>query len=146
MRHSDRTRWLRYLVCGGGALMILVLVTREARAQQCCAASDSGPTGVWRGKWTSQSTGHQGPLGARIRPAGSDQYTAWFYGRFAKVIPFAYRASLTRVPGTADLYHSTKRMPLLGTYETTARISQGQFNANFVADQDRGVFIMSRRR
>jgi hypothetical protein len=108
--------------------------------------TDGEPGGVWRGKWLSQSTGHQGPLGARIRRAGPSHYIAWFYGRFAGVIPFAYRASLEKVPGTADLYRSRKRMPLLGTYQTTARISHGRFHADFSGGQDRGVFVMSRRR
>lgn len=106
----------------------------------------SRPTGVWRGEWSSQTSGHRGPLGARIRAVGPDRYRALFYGRFAVVIPFAYRTTLTRVPGTSDLYHSAKRMPLLGTYRTTARISHDSFRADFVGREDRGVFLMSRRR
>lgn len=105
-----------------------------------------GPVSVWRGQWNSATTGHRGPLGARLRPAGPDRYSALFYGRFAGVIPFAYRATLYRVPGTADLYQSSKRMPLVGDYRTTARISGGSFYADFTARDDRGVFIMSRRR
>lgn len=143
MGKIDQTRWRRRLACGA-ALLILVLACRETRAAG--GPGDRGPGGVWRGKWSSRSSGHQGPLGARIRPAGPNRYTAWFYGRFAKVIPFAYRTSLQRVPGTADLYQSRKRMPLLGTYQSTARISGGHFEADFSGGQDQGVFTMSRRR
>ena len=144
MSHHHRSRWLRPLACLV-ALLAIFLISRDVRAGNR-HQDDGGPGGVWRGKWLSQSNGHQGPLGARIRPSGPGRYTAWFYGRFARVIPFAYRASLERVPGTSDLYHSSKRMPLLGTYETTARISEGRFHADFVGDQDRGVFTMTRRR
>jgi hypothetical protein len=140
----ESSRWLQPFALGAALLMVF-LVARDSRAaESCCPVSE--PDGVWRGKWSSQSTGHEGPLNARIRPAGANQYTAWFYGRFAKVIPFAYRASLSRVPGTTDTYRSSKRLPLLGEYETTATISQDSFQADFVSSQDRGVFTMSRRR
>jgi len=108
-------------------------------------AHAGNPSGVWRGKWTSQSSGHRGALGAKIRPAGPDHYKATFYGRFAVVIPFFYRTTLDRIPGTTDMYYSAKKMPLLGTYETTARISGDSFRADFVGKKDRGVFEMRRR-
>ncbi len=109
-------------------------------------AHAENPSGVWRGQWTSQSSGHRGALGAKIRPAGPDHYKATFYGRFAVVIPFFYRTTLDRIPGTTDMYYSAKKMPLLGTYETTARISGSHFRADFVGKKDRGVFEMRRRR
>jgi len=109
-------------------------------------AHASNPSGVWRGQWTSQSSGHRGALGAKIRPAGPDHYNATFYGRFAVVVPFFYRTTLDRIPGTTDMYYSAKKMPLLGTYETTARISGNSFRADFVGKKDRGVFEMRRRR
>jgi hypothetical protein len=106
----------------------------------------SDASGVWRGSWHSSPTGHRGPLNAKIRQVSPDRYEALFYGRFFVVIPFAYRATLDRVPGTADLYHSSKRMPIVGNYQTTARISGGNFQANFQSGKDSGVFQMSRRR
>ncbi len=134
----------RVLTC-----LVVVLATLSS-GQQASAGNRgwfaAGPSGVWRGQWVSQSSGHRGALGARIRQTGPDQYSALFYGRFAVVIPFVYRAPLNRVPGTADLYVSSKRMPLLGTYQTTARISHGQFQADFAGRQDRGIFTMTRRR
>lgn len=108
-------------------------------------AHAGNPSGAWRGKWTSQSSGHRGALAAKIRPAGPDHYKAIFYGRFAVVIPFFYRTTLDRIPGTTDMYYSAKQMPLLGTYETTARISGNHFRADFVGKKDRGIFEMRRR-
>lgn len=108
--------------------------------------ADAGnPSGVWRGQWTSESSGHRGALGAKIRPDGPNHYRATFYGRFAVVIPFFYRTTLDRIPGTTDMYYSAKQMPLLGTYETTARISGNHFRADFVGKKDRGIFEMRRR-
>ncbi len=106
----------------------------------------SQPSGVWRGYWHSDPTGHRGPINAKIRQVSPDRYDALFYGRFFVVIPFAYRATLTRVPGTADLFHSSKQMPIVGNYQTTARIRDGRFDANFSSGKDTGVFRMTRRR
>lgn len=115
--------------------------------QPCCGTPVSADaSGVWRGSWHSSPTGHRGPLNARIRQVSPDRYEALFYGRFFVVIPFAYRATLDRVPGTADLYYSSKRMPIVGNYQTTARISGGSFQATFQSAKDSGVFQMSRRR
>lgn len=123
-------------------------VAGTAQANEpCCGASvGSDASGVWRGSWHSSPTGHRGPLNAKIRQVSPDRYEALFYGRFFVVIPFAYRATLDRVPGTADLYHSSKRMPIVGNYQTTARISGGTFQATFQSGKDSGVFQMSRRR
>lgn len=106
----------------------------------------SQPSGVWRGYWHSDPTGHRGPINAKIRQVSPDRYEALFYGRFFVVIPFAYRATLTRVPGTADLFHSSKQMPIVGNYQTTATIRDGHFDANFSSGKDTGVFRMTRRR
>lgn len=144
MLNTQPKRWLQPLALGA-ALLVVFVVVRKGRAA-VAHYSQSGPSGSWRGKWSSEPTGHEGPLNARIRPSGPGRYTAWFYGRFAKIIPFAYRASLSRVPGTAETYRSSKRLPLLGRYETTARISQDRLHADFVSNEDRGEFIMSRRR
>ena len=103
-------------------------------------------SGVWRGQWFSHPTGHRGPVNATIRRVSPDCYEATFYGRFFVLFPFAYRATLHRVPGTADLYESAKRMPLVGTYRMTARISGNHFEANFMSGKDSGVFRMTRVR
>ena len=83
----------------------------------------ASPTGRWSGGWYSQSTGHKGPLKAKIRQTQPGTYQAVFFGRFAKVIPFVYPAKLERVPGTCNCYTcllytspsprdlSTSRMP-----------------------------------
>ncbi|WP_413430902.1 hypothetical protein [Crateriforma spongiae] len=107
-------------------------------------ASAASPTGRWSGTWRSESTGHQGPLRAKIRQVDSQTYRAWFAGRFAKVVPFAYPATLTRVPGTSSMYQSQTRLPLLGTYRMNAVVTPHSFNASFTGRRDAGIFQMSR--
>lgn len=111
------------------------------------AEAEAGwPVGKWRGTWTSRSTGHQGPMRARIRQVDHDTYRALFAGRFAGVIPFLYPARLERVPGTCDRYRSSQRLPLMGTYRMDAVITPGRFDASFRSRNDYGSFNMVRRR
>ncbi|MCO8122285.1 hypothetical protein NHH03_11090 [Stieleria sp. TO1_6] len=111
----------------------------------CCQfAPGASPVGRWGGSWSSQSTGHQGALRARIRQVDSNTYRALFAGRFAKVIPFVYPAKLQRVPGTCNTYQSSTRLPLMGEYRMTATVSEHHFHATFQGRKDRGVFEMSR--
>jgi hypothetical protein len=104
----------------------------------------ASPVGRWRGSWTSQSTGHRGPLKAHIRQLDHDSYRALFVGRFFVVIPFAYPARLDRVPGTCNQYTSTQQLPLVGKYRMNAWITSHHFHAHFQSEEDSGTFQMSR--
>lgn len=104
----------------------------------------ASPSGSWRGSWSSETTGHRGPLKARVRETGNGNYRAVFVGRFAGVVPFIYPASLTRVPGTCNCYRSSQRLPLMGTYQMTASITGNRFYATFSSRKDRGVFDLKR--
>lgn len=121
--------------------LLLIGICLAAPLQNGFAAS---PSGRWTGSWSSASTGHRGPLRARIRQVDQDTYRAWFAGRFAKVIPFVYPAKLDRVPGTCNTYQSATRLPLMGEYRMTATVSGNRFNAVFQSKKDRGVFQLSR--
>ncbi len=122
------------------ALLLTVLLFAVA-ATTTQAAS---PVGNWRGFWSSRSTGHQGPLRARVRQTSPDTYRAVFVGRFAGVVPFVYPAKLERVPGTCHCYTSSQRLPLMGTYRMTATVTPGRFHATFRSRKDHGTFDMSR--
>ena len=105
-----------------------------------------GANGRWRGTWSSNNTGHRGPLRASIRQTNDGSYRAFFVGRFAGVVPFAYRADLHPIPGAPGAYSSVKRLPLLGDYHMQATVSATTFWATFRGGQDVGVFQMQRRR
>jgi hypothetical protein len=107
-------------------------------------ATATSPSGRWRGSWSSVTSGHEGPLRARIRPLDHDTYRAVFVGRFFKVIPFIYPATLDRVPGTRNQYRSAQRLPLLGTYRMSAVVTPRRFHAEFRGPRDHGRFRLSR--
>jgi len=107
--------------------------------------------GGWKGEWISETTGHHGPLRARIRKLDDNHYRAVFAGRFFKVIPFVYPTKLERVSSAADESESTsetlrsiQRLPLLGTYEMEATVTDGHFHADYKSKRDSGSFILSR--
>ena len=107
------------------------------------------PSGVWRGEWRSGSTGHRGPMRVAIRPDGNGAYQARFSGRFALVIPFAYRATLTPsldTNGNSILTSSKQLGPLLGSYNMQTRVSGSQFYGSFQAAGDNGTVSMQRVR
>lgn len=107
------------------------------------------PTGVYRGEWRSGSTGHRGPMRAVVQPRADGNYQARFTGRFALVIPFAYKATLQP---TQDEYGNTflsveKPLgPILGSYRMTAQANEHGFSGNFQAAGDNGSIQMKRIR
>lgn len=122
-------------------LVVVALLTVAMTSTSALAAS---PVGRWKGRWISESTGHKGPLKAHIRRLDHDTYRAVFVGRFFAVIPFAYPATLERVPGSCDQYTSSQRLPLIGTYRMNATVTPHHFHAYFQSGDDRGTFQMSR--
>jgi hypothetical protein len=82
-----------------------------------------------------------------ISPTIRGTYQARFTGRFAAVIPFAYRAEL--VPqaspdGTAVLSSSKKLGPILGSYRMQTQIIGNSLSGGFQAAKDRGSIQMRR--
>lgn len=118
-----------------------ILITLTTTSQNLTAAS---PVGKWRGSWNSRTTGHSGPLKARVRKIDHDTYRALFVGRFAGVIPFVYPARLDKVSGSSDQYTSSQRLPLLGTYRMNATVTDSHIRANFRGGRDSGTFNLSR--
>jgi hypothetical protein len=112
------------------------------------AAQPPDLSGRWSGHWVSEKNGHTGPLHGRFRQIDDDTYRVAFRGRFAKVIPFWYTTKLD-VVATGDgavALAASQRLPLLGTYSTTATATATDFDASFTSRGDSGRFILSRRR
>lgn len=103
------------------------------------------PTGRWKGRWSSGTTGHSGPMRARVTPTGDGSYKAVFAGRFAGVIPFVYRADLQPAQSwDGTVYVTEKKLPLLGSYRMDSVVPGNSFNANWSAVGDTGQVNMQR--
>ena len=127
------------------SVVLTVVVAIGCLVANSDTASAQNPVGVWRGGWSSGTTGHHGPMRVRVRQTPHGDYRAVFAGRFAGVVPFVYGTTLTPT-GYPGHYVSAKRLPLVGTYEMSAVITPGNFHAHYTSRRDVGVFDMSRVR
>ena len=131
----------------GFTLATLFLTVSNLFTASIAVASD--PTGRWKGEWTSQSTGHRGPMRANIRQSQDGTYQARFSGRFAVVIPFTYKVQLhPRYDefGNVHLSASKPLGPLLGSYSMHAISSGSTLQGSFNAAKDVGSIQMNRVR
>jgi hypothetical protein len=88
-------------------------------------------------------------MNVSIRPTSNGNYPARFTGRFALVIPFAYRAELvpqTTSQGQTVLTSSKKLGPILGSYQMNTQIIGDSLSGGFQAAGDRGTITMRRVR
>ncbi|MCC6511434.1 MAG: hypothetical protein IT423_20210 [Pirellulaceae bacterium] len=108
-----------------------------------------GGSQVYRGKWHSQSTGHSGPMRARVTARADGGYSARFTGRFFVIIPFTYRTDLTPVgsgPAGQSLVVHKQLGPLLGSYDMSAQLNPASFTGTFRAAGDTGTVSLRRVR
>ena len=107
------------------------------------------PVGVWKGEWRSVSTGHRGPMRANVKQKSDGSFQARFVGRFALVIPFAYRSDLHPSwdqDGNPILTANKPLGPILGSYQMQAQVVENRFQGNFQAAGDNGSIQMQRVR
>lgn len=109
------------------------------------AAAGDPIAGRWVGQWTSDASGHRGPLRANLNTSAHG-YTATFAGRFAKVVPFVYRTPLQVVgtSGDAVFLAAERRLPIFGTFRTDAVVTPTHFDATFRSGRDSGRFTLTR--
>lgn len=116
-------------------------------ATVAAAQSLPDPAGRWSGSWVSDTTGHSGPLRARVRSWGADVYRVVYTGRFAGVVPFRYAATM-RVTGRGEgvvVLEGGRRLPLLGEYRSVAVVTADLFAAGFTSRRETGRFVLTRR-
>lgn len=112
-----------------------------------CPPSVPDLTGKWSGRWSSDTSGHSGPLRARFREISDCQYRVTFSGRFWVVVPFLYPVTLDVTGYAADkvlLSGSSRLGPVLGTFTYSAESTATDFVATFESRNDRGSFVLSR--
>jgi len=86
---------------------------------------------------------------ANIQPKADGSYQAKFTGRFALVIPFAYRVNLQPSYdgyGNHILTADKPLGPLLGSYRMSAQAVGNGLHGNFQAAGDNGTIRMNRIR
>jgi hypothetical protein len=119
----------------------------EGPAQATSPANVPDLSGEWCGSWFSCVNGHNGPMNARFCRRCDGHYDVAFHGRFWKLVPFRYTATLA-VTGHADgkVYLSGSHYlgPLLGTFSYNAWSDGCQFVAGYCSRNDNGQFVMSR--
>lgn len=127
-----------------GFLVIGLTICSLGNAQE----KDAKPnlSGSWSGNWISDGSGHKGPMKAVFRSVGTDSYEVTFSGRFFKVIPFRYKATLTVTGKDGDKLILTGNQKLLGfgTFEYSALADNGSFMANYSSKKDNGRFELYR--
>lgn len=125
----------------------LLMVTVTVLLSGMSAQADDAPRTRWKGTWSSDSTGHKGPLKATIQPNGTDGYKARFSGRFAGVVPFVYSSKMqvTGVENGRVHLAADRKLPLFGQFNTRAVMDGESFRATYQAKNDRGSFQMEKR-
>lgn len=128
----------------GGLLTLVVSVVVATTAAPCSAQSAAG---VWRGRWYAWATprrpAHSGTLNVRLRPAGPCEYRGLFYGRFAGVIPYVYRA---RVQRQGDTLVSVKRLGPRRTYALRLQLAGNRMWGTWNTADGAGTVQLRRRR
>lgn len=103
-------------------------------------------SGNWNGTWISDGSGHKGPMKAAFRPLGDDAYDVTFTGRFLKVFPFRYKATLriTGMEGNKLVLTGSQRLIGFGTFEYRALVDESSFLADYNSKKDNGRFELYR--
>jgi len=127
-------------------LSVLILTPSVLDADEVAPPAAVDASGCWSGYWISCTTGHKGPISAKICKIGDTCYEAHFRGRFALINPFRYTATLqvTGHEGDKLFLCSSRRLPLLGTFQMNAVATPTDFTADYSARDDQGRFIMKR--
>lgn len=119
------------------SLVLAQLLTLVAKAEE--------PAGRWVGRWTTykeNGRGHQGTLRANLRPNGDGTYQATFAGRFAVVLPYFYRATVTQ---QGDTLYSTKRLGPLGNYQMELEHAPGSLSGGWSMGSESGGILLYRK-
>lgn len=147
------------LAAGGGS-MLWAIPSPLSAADPVAPAAEAPAAGVtipyadvdlcgdWTcGYWKSSCTTHHGKLRAVISCCGPNRYECRFSGTFMKVVLFRYTVPLV-VTARGDgivYFRASKKIPLFGgVFTACGHATACHFHADYSADKDRGVFVMSR--
>ncbi len=157
-QHDSRSRRLTALRLLVPVLLLSsVAVAQESQPQPqpkqvetAAAVISSVPdlSGRWTGTWSSQSTGHQGPMTAEFCRVNDSQYAVSFTGKFCAIIPFRYKATLNakhNPDGSVQLSGSRHLGLLFGTFRFQGTVTDNRFQATYCSKDDTGNFRLTRQ-
>jgi hypothetical protein len=129
-----------------GATAAEPTAANDSTANHQPAVAGTNLSGCWEGYWQSCKNGHKGPLRATFTCCGEGTYRVEFSGRFWKVFPFRYTATLQATPDEqgVSIYSRQYLGRLFGTFQMTGHADDCSFHANFCSADDRGVFVLKR--
>ena len=103
-------------------------------------------TGRWTGSWHSETTGHHGPIRAKIRMDDDGNMVVRFHGRYAKIFPFWYRTTLEQ-SNQGDGIHYVAQHDLgkrWGMFTLDAYLEGETLKAQYQSQDDIGGFVLTR--
>src|SRR5476649_119902 len=110
------------------------------------AASAGELDGRWPcGKWVDYKSGHEGPLQGKFRQIDDCRYRVVFTGKFAKVVPFRFGATLNVVGREGDKVIFAGESRIMGmrfSYDAVA--DANNFNAQYNSRRWTGEFNLNR--
>jgi hypothetical protein len=117
--------------------LVLLHTAHSAQAQDI--------SGRWKGTWTSAANSkhreHSGPLRVHLTSNYDGTYRGIFVGRFAKVIPYIYRGTVTQY---GNQVVSTKRLGPLGEYRMELSLSPNTLHGGWTAAGESGAIHLQR--
>ena len=98
------------------------------------------------GNWVDTNKGHTGPLQARFHQTDDCHYRVVFRGKFAKVIPFRFAATLNVVGHDGDKVLIAGSSRIMGFYRFNynAVADEHNFNAHYSSSRWTGKFNLQR--
>ena len=110
------------------------------------AASAGELDGRWPcGKWVDTNKGHEGPLQGKFCQIDDCHYRVVFTGKFAKVVPFRFAATLNVVGREGDKVIFTGESRIMGMrFSYNAVADANNFNAQYSSRRWTGEFNLQR--
>ena len=108
------------------------------------------PTGPWQGRWTSEPTGHEGPVWCMIseHPGKPDTYdfryrAGWGLINFGD---YVHTTKVSKAPDGSIRLKSSMELPeAFGTYTVDGTVTSKAFDARHSSDKgDRGTMALRR--
>ena len=109
-------------------------------------ADEEEMSGRWTGSWHSETTGHHGPIKAKIRIDEEGNMVALFRGRYAKFLPFWYRTTLELSVQEDGMHYVTQHDlgKRWGIFTLDAYWEGDTLKAHYKSPDDTGGFVLTR--